>query len=61
MQHDNSKTYIPTLVNLDSVITIEPSKIHSILYTKWNASGIRVKESLDEIFKLSKDESSSAK
>lgn len=56
MQHDNSKTYIPTLVNLDSVITIESSHVHSILNMKWGTSGLKVKETIEEILKMSKDE-----
>jgi hypothetical protein len=39
---------------LDAVVSIEPSKVHSIIYTKSNSQGIRVKESLDQILTLSK-------
>jgi hypothetical protein len=53
--HDNGKrVYNPTLINLDMVINIEPSKIHSLVFTKNNQQPIRVKESLDEILTLSK-------
>lgn len=56
LTHDNSRNYIPVLFNLDTVVNIEPSKVHSIIYTRWNSNGIRVKESLDEILKLSKEQ-----
>jgi hypothetical protein len=49
-----NRTYIPTLVNLDMVVNIEPSKIHSLIFTKNNQQPIRVKENLDEILKASK-------
>lgn len=53
--HDGSKRiYNPTLINLDMVINIEPSKVHSLVFTKNNQQPIRVKESLDEILALSK-------
>lgn len=56
LTHDNGKTYHEVLLNLDLVVSIEKSKIHSVLYTKNNANtGIRVKESLDEILKLSQN------
>jgi hypothetical protein len=49
------RKYVPNLINLDMVVNIEPSKVHSLIFTKNNAqSPIRVKESLDEILKLSK-------
>lgn len=54
LTHDNSKEYIPALINLDAAVSIEPSKVHSIIYTKSNPQGIRVKESLDQILALSK-------
>jgi hypothetical protein len=56
LTHDNSRNYIPVLFNLDTVVNIEPSKVHSIIYTRWNNNGIRVKETLDEILKLSKEQ-----
>jgi len=54
----DEKNYIPTLFNLDTVISIEPSsphlkKTHSIIQTRWS-NNIKVKESLDEILELSK-------
>ena len=53
--HDgNKRIYNPTLINLDMVINIEPSKVHSLVFTKNNQHPIRVKESLDEILTLSK-------
>jgi hypothetical protein len=52
LAHDNAKTYVPTLINLDMVVTIEPSRVHSIIYTKNNNIGIRVKESLEDLLKL---------
>jgi hypothetical protein len=57
LTHDNGKSYQPVLFNLDTVISIEPSvsKIHSVIYTKNNSNGIRVKETLEEILKLSKE------
>jgi hypothetical protein len=54
LTHDNGKDYIPSLINLDDVVSVEPSKVHSIIYTKNNSQGIRVKESLDQILALSK-------
>jgi hypothetical protein len=56
VNHDNGKDYIPILVNLDDVSVIEPSKVHTIIYTKdGSSSGIRVKETLDQILNLSKN------
>ena len=53
--HDGGKRVDnPTLINLDMVINIEPSKVHSLIFTKNNQQPIRVKESLDEILVLSK-------
>jgi hypothetical protein len=54
LTHDNGKDYYPALINLDAAVSIEPSKVHSIIYTKSNPQGIRVKESLDQILALSK-------
>ena len=55
LNHDNSRTYTPILVNLDTVVSIEPSisNKHSLIITRWNNNGVRVKETLDEIYKLS--------
>ena len=55
VNHDRSNDYVETLFNLDTVISIEPSKVHSIIYTRWNDRGIKVKESLEEILALSKE------
>ena len=48
VKHDNGKAYDTILFNLDNVISIEKSYIHSIIYTDHNPRGIRVMESLDE-------------
>jgi hypothetical protein len=54
--HDNGRDYIPMLVNLDNVTSIEPSKIHTIIYTKdGSPTGIRVKETLEQILNASKN------
>lgn len=58
LTHENTSNYIPILFNLDTVVTIEPSISgkHSIITTRWSTnSGIKVKESLEEILALSKD------
>jgi len=56
LTHDNTNTYIPILFNLDRATTIEPSPSgkHSVITTSQHNSGIRVKETLDEILKLSR-------
>ena len=48
------KEYTHNLINLDQVFNIEQSRIHSLVFTKHSQRPIRVKESLDEILKLSK-------
>lgn len=56
--HDNSRNYTPVLINLDTVVSIEPSPSgkHSIISNRWNNGPvIRVKETLDEILTLSKN------
>lgn len=53
LSHENTRSYKPVIFNLDMAITIEKSNIHSIIYTKNNNTGIRVKESLEEILTLS--------
>jgi hypothetical protein len=56
LNHDNSSNYVPVLFNLDTVISIEPAMNgkHSSIVTRWtNNGGIAVRESLDEILKLS--------
>lgn len=56
LTHDNGRDYIPILINLDDVTSIEPSKVHTIVYTKnGSPTGIRVKENLDQILNLSKN------
>lgn len=52
---DANKIYTPILFNLDTMVSVEPSPsgIHSMITTRWNSNGIRVKETLDEILKLS--------
>jgi hypothetical protein len=50
----NNRKYIPNLINLDMIINIEPSVVHSLIFTKNNHQPIRVRESLDEILDLSK-------
>lgn len=55
LTHDNGKDYIPILINLDDVTSIEPSKVHTIIYTNnGNTGGIRVRENLDQILQLSR-------
>jgi hypothetical protein len=50
-----NRKYIYNLINLDMVISIEPSVVHSLIFTKNNLQHpIRVKESLEEILKMSK-------
>lgn len=55
LNHDNTRTYIPILFNLDRAISMEPSVSgkHTVINTSQNGAGIRVKETLDEILKLS--------
>ena len=56
LTHDNGRDYIPILVNLDNVTSIEPSKVHTIIYTKnGSPTGIRVKENLEQILNASKN------
>jgi len=52
---DGPRVYNQLLINLDMVVHIEPSKVHSLIFTKNNAQPIRVKETIDEILKLSKN------
>ena len=55
LNHDNTRAYIPILFNLDRAISMEPSVSgkHTAIITTHNGAGIRVKETLDEILKLS--------
>jgi hypothetical protein len=53
-ENQNNRKYNPQLINLDMVINVEQSKVHSLIFTKNNSTHpIRVKESLDEILALS--------
>lgn len=58
LTHENEKTYTPILFNLDTVVSIEPSVSgkHSVITTRWSATtGVKVKETLEEILELSRD------
>jgi len=59
LDHDNGHTYIPILFNLDRATSMEPSPSgnHTVINTTNLPRGIRVKESIDEILKLSKSDS----
>ena len=49
-----NRQYNTQLINLDMVVNIEQSHVHSLIFTKNNTMHpIRVKENLDEILKLS--------
>ena len=51
-----NRHYNLQLINLDMVVNIEQSHVHSLIFTKNNVTHpIRVKESLDQILKLSAD------
>lgn len=56
LNHDNSRTYIPILFNLDRAISMEPSPSgkHTVINTSQNGPGIRVKETIDQILTMSK-------
>jgi len=53
VENKTNRKYIPTLINMDMVTHIEPSLIHSLVFTKGYQQPVRVKEQLDEILKLS--------
>jgi hypothetical protein len=54
IENQNNRKYNFQLINLDMVINVEQSKVHSLIFTKNNSTHpIRVKESLDEILSLS--------
>ena len=54
IENQNNRKYNSQLINLDMVINVEQSKVHSLIFTKNNSTHpIRVKESLDEILYLS--------
>lgn len=49
-----NRQYNLQLINLDMVVNIEQSHVHSLIFTKNNTMHpIRVKENLDEILNLS--------
>jgi len=58
--HDDVKNqvdrkYNHQIINLDMVINVEQSRVHSLIFTKNNQHHpIRVRESLDEILALSR-------
>lgn len=56
-----NRKYIPTLLNMDLVTHIEPSLIHSLVFTKNTHTPVRVKENLDEILRLSCNNCSTTK
>ena len=52
--NQTNRQYNTQLINLDMVVNIEQSNVHSLIFTKNNTMHpIRVKENLDEILKLS--------
>ena len=52
--NQTNRQYNTQLINLDMVVNIEQSHVHSLIFTKNNTMHpIRVKENLDEILKLS--------
>ena len=56
IMNKTNRQYNLQLINLDMVVNIERSHVHSLIFTKNNTTHpIRVKESLDEILKLSFD------
>ena len=55
LENTTNRNYNPQLINLDMVINVEQSKVHSLIFTKNNTQHpIRVRESLDEILSVSK-------
>jgi hypothetical protein len=56
--HEFTGNTVPILFNLDAALGIESSinGKYSLIFSRWgHLDGIKVKESLDEILKLSKD------
>ena len=52
--NQTNRQYNTQLINLDMVVNIEQSYVHSLIFTENNTMHpIRVKENLDEILKLS--------
>ena len=55
LENTTNRKYNPQLINLDMVINVEQSKVHSLIFTKNNTQHpIRVRESLDEILSVSR-------
>ena len=55
LENTTNRKYNPQLINLDMVINVEQSKVHSLIFTKDNTQHpIRVRESLDEILSVSR-------
>lgn len=55
LENQTDRKYNPQLINLDMVVNVEQSKVHSLIFTKNNQHHpIRVRESLDEILELSR-------
>jgi transcriptional antiterminator len=55
LENTTNRKYNSQLINLDMVINVEQSKVHSLIFTKNNTQHpIRVRESLDEILSVSK-------
>ena len=54
-ENKTNRKYNSQLINLDMVINVEQSKVHSLIFTKNNLTHpIRVREGLDEILSLSR-------
>ncbi len=55
LENQSNRKYNPQLINLDMVVNVEQSKVHSLIFTKNNQHHpIRVRECLDEILELSR-------
>lgn len=55
-ENTTNRKYVPNLINLDMVITIEPSVVHSLIFTKNSLTHpIRVRENIDEILSMSRN------
>jgi hypothetical protein len=53
LENPQNRKYLSQLINLDMVVAVEQSRIHSLIFTKNGQNPIRVKESIDEILELS--------
>ena len=54
-ENKTNRKYNSQLINLDMVVNVEQSRVHSLIFTKNNQHHpIRVRESLDEILELSR-------